>query len=96
MYAVIFTYNFDEDSSVYLFEDEELAKEFLYESFCEERRIETEENEWDVDSLVAADRTYALISHSDIGADGEEYEDICEYRLSYNVTYIGKKTKNFS
>lgn len=85
MYAVLFTYNFDEDSSVVLFDDEEEAKDFLYDSFDEERRIEMDEYKWGVDSLVAADRTYACITHTRINPDGEDYEDVCEYRLCYDV-----------
>ena len=77
MYAVIFTYNFDEDSSVYLFEDEELAKEFLYESFCEERRIETEENEWDASYEISEDELYGKIT-----TRFADHDDITEYRVA--------------
>ena len=44
MYAVVFTYSFDQDCAVYLFQGEQSAKEFLKESFDEELRIEVEEN----------------------------------------------------
>lgn len=85
MYAVLFTYNFDEDSSVVLFDDEEKAKDFLYNSFDEERRIEMDEYKWGVASLVTPDKTYACITYTRFKADGEDYEDVCEYRLCYDV-----------
>ena len=39
-YAVIYTYSFDSDSAVYLFDDYDDAADFLEESF--ERELETE------------------------------------------------------
>ena len=90
MYAVVFTYNFDEESEVTLFDSFEEATDYLYESFVEERRIEREENGWDVDSLVAVDKTFASISHCGVDSDGEEYEDVCEYRLCSDVRDMRK------
>ena len=41
-YAVVFTYSFDDDCAVYLFQNLELAKEFLKSNLEEELRIELE------------------------------------------------------
>jgi hypothetical protein len=80
-YAVIFTYNFDEQSDCYLFDDYDTAKKFLKDSFDEELRIETEENEWDdVESMMNDTETYGEIRH--YVPDGC---DVCEYRLCTNV-----------
>ena len=60
-YAVIFNYSFDSDVAVYLFENEEKAKEFLKGSYEEELRIDTEENGWDSRGYINSDGTYAKI-----------------------------------
>ena len=60
-YAVIFTYSFDGDVAVYLFDDEESAVRMLRENFEEERRIDVEENGWDVDAIITDDGWYAKI-----------------------------------
>lgn len=85
MYGVIFTYNFDHDSSISLFETLEEAQNYLVESYEEEKRIETEENGWDVECSITDDKTYASIVHSGIDPSGEEYRDICEYHLACNI-----------
>ena len=46
-YAVIFTYSFDDEVAVYLFETYDEALIFLTESYNEEMRIDIEENGWD-------------------------------------------------
>lgn len=79
-YAVLFTYNFDNDSSVYLFDDFESAQEFLKNAYNEEVRVETEENGWDVDATHTDDWTFAKIVH-----DGYGFSDACEYRLTSGV-----------
>ena len=81
-YAVVFTYNFDEASDITLFgSDYDGAKKYLKESFDEELRIETEENEWDdVETYMNDSETYGEIRH--YVPDGC---DICEYRLCTNV-----------
>lgn len=82
-YAVIFTYNFDNDSQIFLFGDDyDGAKQFLEDSFKEELRIEVEENEWgdDVESWHNDEWTCASITHW-VGID----YDVCEYRLCTNV-----------
>lgn len=43
-FAVVFTYSFDCDSSVYLFDTQEEAIKFMTESYKEELRIDKEEN----------------------------------------------------
>ncbi len=75
-YAVVFTYSFDYDVTVYLFKNEEEAKEFLYNNYIEELRIDTEENKFDVDSYVSDDGWYAkIVSHF------SDRDDITEYRI---------------
>ena len=60
-FAVIFSYSFDSEVSVYLFENEEGAKKFLKESYEEEMRIDTEENGWDSYGYINKDGTFAKI-----------------------------------
>ena len=87
-YAVIFTYNFDNDSQIFLFGDDyDGAKQFLEDSFKEELRIEVEENEWgdDVESWHNDEWTNASITHW-VGID----YDVCEYRL---CTHVERRSK---
>ena len=66
-YAVVFTYSFDDDAAVFLFDTLEAAKEFMLKSYKEELRIEKEENEnlANVSGFVMDDNTYAkIINHS--------------------------------
>ena len=80
MYAVIFTYNFDDDCTVTLFNDADKAKAYLKKSFETERKIEEEENDWDIETEHNDDWTYAKITHfGNFGAD------ICEYHFSHDV-----------
>ena len=60
-YAVIFNYSFDDDVAVYLFENEEKAKEFLKGSYENELRIDIEENGWYSHGYINGDGTYAKI-----------------------------------
>ena len=62
-YAVIFTYSFDDEVAVYLFETEEEAKNFLANSYKEELRIDTEENEWNSEGTISEDGWYAKIEN---------------------------------
>ena len=86
-YAVVFTYNFDQASEIYLFgSDYDGAVQFLKESFEKELKIETEENEWeDVESWHNDEWTWASITHW-VMAD----HDDCEYRLCTDVRRISK------
>ena len=86
-YAVLFTYNFDEESEVTLFDDYDTAKQYLKESYEEELRIERDENEWEdeLEYFIDDDGTYAEIKHY-----GNFGEDICEYRLCTNVRRADK------
>lgn len=61
-YAVIFTYSFDGETSVYLFADEKSAKKFLCDSYNEELRIDSKENGCDVAGEISADGWYAKIT----------------------------------
>lgn len=80
-YAVIFTYNFDTETEVYLFDDFDKASWFLQKSFEAELITETEENEWeDVESWHNNDWTAASITHY-VGID----HDDCNYYLCTNV-----------
>lgn len=87
-YAVVFTYNFDNASEIFLFgSDYDGAQNFLKESFEKELRTETEENGWgdDVESWHNSDWTWAKISHY----DGLDHDD-CEYRLCTSVRRVAE------
>ncbi len=60
-YALIFTYSFDPEVSVYPFETEEEAIEALEKSYTEELRIDIEENGWDSVGTIQPDKRYACI-----------------------------------
>lgn len=66
-HAVIFSYSFDDDVAVYLFDDEEKAKDFLRSNYQEEIRIERDENGFDVDDMIDADCGYAEITYRNGG-----------------------------
>ena len=78
-YAVIFTYSFDDEVPVYLFNTEEEAKNFLRESYEEEMRIDIEENRWDSEGTLSEDGWYAKIEnyYGDEGSD----PDVTELRI---------------
>lgn len=78
-YAVVFTYSFDNDVAVYLFNTEEEAKKFLRESYQEELRIDTEENGWDSVGEVSKDGYYARIENYFEGED--PHVNVTEFRL---------------
>lgn len=60
-YAVIFTYSFDDDVAVYLFETEDEAIAFLVGSYKEELRIDAE-NGWDSEGSLEDDGYSAKIT----------------------------------
>lgn len=63
-FAVVFTYSFDTDSAVYLFDTQEEAIDYMMKSLAEELRIDREENGWNSDGYVAEDKMYAeIITH---------------------------------
>ena len=69
-YAVVFTYSFDSDVAVYLFDTEEEAKAYLLGCLHEEMRIQTEENCWDSEYTLTNDGWEAtIISHMRFGDD---------------------------
>ena len=78
-YAVIFSYSFDDEVAVYLFETEEEAKNFLADSYKEELRIDTEENEWNSEGTISEDGWYAKIENY-YGNEGSE-PDVTEFRI---------------
>lgn len=65
MYAVVFTYSFEQDCFVYLFHTEQAAKDFLKENFDEEVRIEVEENERQPHFYLAEDGWYGEITDNE-------------------------------
>lgn len=75
-YAVIFTYSFDRECPVYLFQTEDEAITFLRDSFNEEVRIDTEENEWNVDSEISEDGRYVKITDH-----FRDHDDVTEMRI---------------
>lgn len=75
-YAVIITRSFDPEVPVHLFETENQAKDFLKEAYYEERRVDTEENGWTVDSSISPEGNYARIA-----AVFDDGTDVTEYRL---------------
>lgn len=60
-YAVIFSYSFDDDVAVYLFDTWDEALKFLKDSYNEEMRIDIEENGWDTNGSIEEDTGYAKI-----------------------------------
>ena len=78
-YAVIFSYSFDDEVAVYLFETEKEAKNFLANSYKEELRIDTEENEWNSKGTISDDGWYAKIENY-YGDEGSE-PDVTEFRI---------------
>ena len=75
-YAVIFTYSFDNDCPVFLFETEEEAKKFLRKSYEEEVRIDTEENGWDCHGYIEDDGWFAKIFNC-----FTDRTDVTEFRI---------------
>ena len=70
MYAVVFTYSFDQDCAVYLFQTEAEAKRFLRDNYDEELRIEREENGLSPSGSISDDGWYAVITtDNDDGSD---------------------------
>ena len=75
-YAVVFTYSFDDEMAVYLFEDESSAKDFLISSYEEELRIDKEENGRNPIGVLSDDGWYAKITTPFF-----DHEDITEFRI---------------
>lgn len=78
-YAVIFTYSFDDEVAVYLFETEEEAKNFLESSYKEELRIDIEENGWHSEGTISEDGWYAKIEI--YFGDGGSEPNVTEFRI---------------
>lgn len=76
-YAVIFTYSFDSEVVVYLFDTVEEAREFLASSYREEMRIDIEENGWDSVGSIDESGDYASITTTFYSGD----TDITEMRV---------------
>lgn len=80
-YAVIFTYSFDDEVEVYLFDTEPEAVKFLLESFKKEIYIDTEENGWSTESFISKDGWYARITNN--FDDRDDPVDITEFRIGH-------------
>ena len=73
-YAVVFTYSFDADAAVYLFDTVLEAREFWFKSYKEELRTDTEENGWSSEGYIQEDGMYAKITnHFQDGDDVTEF-----------------------
>ncbi len=77
-YAVIYTYSFDDDVAVYLFETEEKAVAFLKASYEEALRIDVEENGWVSSGEISDDGWYARIETSSLRCHDV---DVIEFRV---------------
>lgn len=75
-FAVIFTYSFDDDVAVYLFETFEAAQNYLLNSLYEEHRIDVEENGWDSYFETNEDKTYGRLI-----TQFPDHDDIMEIRI---------------
>ena len=64
-FAVVFTYSFDQDCAVYLFDTEVEAVNYLRENYEEELRIEREENNQNPIAYIEEDGWYAQITSGD-------------------------------
>ena len=64
-FAVVFTYSFDQDCAVYLFDTEADAVRFLRDNYEEELRIEREENNQNPIAYMEEDGWYAQIATGD-------------------------------
>lgn len=62
-YAVIFSYSFDSDVAVYLFDTQEEAIEYLKSSIKEEFRIDVDENGWASSYDISEDGLYGVIKN---------------------------------
>ena len=72
-YAVVITYSFDNEVTVYVFETVESAQDFLRKTYLEELRIDTEENGRNSTGEISDDSWYAKIT--------TEFDDITEFRI---------------
>ncbi len=80
-YAVIFSYSFDDDIAVYLFETINEATDLLVKSYKEELRIDIEENDWYSEGVLADDHYSASIT-----TYFSDHTDVTEFRIG-NVYY---------
>jgi len=72
-FAVVFTYSFDHDVAVYLFETENEAKEFLTGSFEEEVKMYQEDG-WELDVELSSNKRFARITRIVQDDDNETLE----------------------
>ena len=72
-YAVVFTYSFDDESSVYTFATEEQAMKFLDDSYAEELRIDTDENGWYSEGEKLSENHYTITNHFD------DHDDVTDF-----------------
>jgi len=75
-FAVIITCSFDEEVSVFLFGNEDAAKEFLCEAYKEEVQIDADANGYDVNASISEDGKYAsIVCHF------SDHDDLTEFRI---------------
>ena len=79
-YAVIFTYSFDTDSTVTLFDSYEKARDYLKKTAQEEYRIQYEENGWETELYNSFDWEYATVT-----SYFSDRTDECTYILCHDV-----------
>ena len=77
-YAVVFTYSFDADAAVYLFDTILEAREFMAKSYKEKLRIDVEENGWNSEGYIQEDRMYAKITNH----FQDEDDDVTEFHIA--------------
>ena len=62
-YAVVFSYNFDSDVAMYLFDTQEEAIKYLEQSIKEEFWIDVDENGWSSSYDISDDGLYGIIKN---------------------------------
>ena len=80
IYALVVHYSFDSETPVYLFDTVEEAQEELRKQFEEEKRIDTEENGWNVEEDIDPEGMWASLTNS--WDDGSQ-PDVTEWSIGY-------------
>lgn len=75
-YAVIFSYSFDSDVAVYLFDTQKEAIDYLENSVKEEFRIDVDENGWASSYDISDDGLYGIIKNHHL-----DRTDVTEVRV---------------
>lgn len=75
-YAVIFTYQSDDETVVYLYDSKEKAVDFLRESIMQEYRIDVEENGFASSYYISEDGTRGTLT-----TYFDDHTDVMEVRI---------------